>query len=197
MSKDITNAEDTCLIYHHDVAISIPFPSPTLDPTQSPKKPTVINSNHSVPPSQPHGEKVSQSLEPNRSAASTESTTSDDEHDEFPEGGARAWSVAAGSFCALFAVFGVINSTAVFQEYFISHQLSGYSPGQVGWIFSLSLFLTFFCGNPIGPLFDAKGPRGLVLAGSVLVVMSMMLLGLCTSTYISICHRAPNSLGLC
>ena len=35
-------------------------------------------------------------------------------------------------------------------------------------------------GVQIGPVFDAKGPRFLVLAGSILVLLSMLLLGLCT-----------------
>jgi MFS family permease len=42
------------------------------------------------------------------------------------------------------------------------------------------VFLTFFCGAPIGPIFDAYGPRVLMLCGSVLLVASMFLLGLCT-----------------
>ena len=189
MPRDIINAEDTCLIHqHNDVAVSIPLPLPTVDPPQPLENPALINSGHSVAPPLSHGEKHGQALDSVGNGASNHSSThdGDGDNDKFPEGGARAWAVTAGSFCTLFAVFGVINTTAVFQEYFSSHQLSGYSPGQIGWIFSLSLFLTFFCGNPIGPLFDAKGPRGLVLAGSVLSVMSMMLLGLCTSMYLCI-----------
>ena len=184
MPREIVNAEDTCLIYHHDIAISIPPPLATRGRPQHVEKPALTGSKHSLPPPLPLNEKVEQTLESHGNAAANEAGTTDgDDDDEFPEGGARAWSVTVGSFCALFAVFGVINTTAVFQEYFSTHQLSGYSPSQIGWIFSLSLFLTFFCGNPIGPLFDAKGPRAMVFAGSVLLVLSLMLLGLCTSTY--------------
>lgn len=189
MSKATINAEDTCLIHHNDVTIATPAPTPSVDPPQRLENPAVTSFAHSIPPPQSYNEKAEQALESNGNAGSNELSTSDSEDDEFPEGGARAWSVTAGSFCALFAVFGVINSTAIFQEYFGSHQLSGYSPGQIGWIFSLSLFLTFFCGNPIGPFFDANGPRGLVLAGSVLLIVSMMLLGLCTSMCLSIKER--------
>jgi hypothetical protein len=103
-----------------------------------------------------------------------------DDKDDFPEGGLKAWLVVCGSFCGSFAVFGIINSTAILLEYFSSHQLKDYSPSQIGWIFGLSLFLTFFCGAPIGPIFDAYGPRTLILAGSILLVASMFLLGLCT-----------------
>ena len=101
--------------------------------------------------------------------------------DVFPEGGARAWSVVAGSFCALTAVFGIINTTAVFQEYLSTHQLSDYSAAQIGWIFSIELFLAFFCGVQVGPIFDAHGPRLLVFGGSLLLFLSMMLFGECTS----------------
>jgi MFS family permease len=57
-------------------------------------------------------------------------------------------------------------------------------------IFGLALFLTFFCGAPIGPLFDAYGPRLLVVCGSVLLIASMFLLGLCTREwpYHVVCH---------
>lgn len=103
--------------------------------------------------------------------------------DDFPEGGLRAWLVVFGSFCAMFIVFGIVNSTAAFQEYFSSNQLRDYSPGQIGWIFSLNLFLVFFCGIHIGPIFDAHGPRVLVAVGSLAMVLSMMLLGFCTSSY--------------
>lgn len=103
-----------------------------------------------------------------------------DDKDDFPEGGLKAWLVVCGSFCGSFAVFGIINSTAILLEYFSSHQLKDYNPSQIGWIFGLSLFLTFFCGAPIGPIFDAYGPQALMLAGSVLLIASMFLLGLCT-----------------
>lgn len=189
MSTEITKAEDTCLTHHHDVGIPLPPPPPPAHPhppSDSPQhleNPVLTSPDHSrsSPPSQDG--KSEQALESHGTAATNNTNPHDGANDKFPEGGARAWSVTAGSFCALFAVFGVINSTGVFQQYFSSHQLSGYSAEQIGWIFSLSLFLTFFCGNPIGPFFDAKGPRGLVLAGSGLSIVSMMLLGECTSMW--------------
>jgi hypothetical protein len=103
-----------------------------------------------------------------------------DDKDDFPEGGLKGWSVVIGSFCGSFSVFGIINSTAILLEYFSSHQLKDYTPSQIGWIFGLSLFLTFFCGAPIGPIFDAYGPRALIFCGSILLIASMFLLGLCT-----------------
>lgn len=105
------------------------------------------------------------------------------EKDDFPEGGLKAWSVVVGAFCGGFAVFGIINSTAVLLDYFQQHQLKDKTPSQIGWIFGLGLFATFFLGAPVGPIFDAYGPRALILAGSVLLVLSMFLLGECTRKF--------------
>lgn len=98
----------------------------------------------------------------------------------YPEGGLRAWLVVFGSFVSMVASFGIINTIGTFQAYLSAHQLRGYNQSTVGWVFSLFLFLTFFCGVQIGPIFDAKGPRVLILVGSVLLITSLMLLGLCT-----------------
>ncbi|KAB8336703.1 hypothetical protein FH972_021013 [Carpinus fangiana] len=110
-----------------------------------------------------------------------EDSTLEDHDDDFPEGGARAWLVVFGSFCALFMVFGIVNSTAVFQEYLVSNQLRDYSSAQTGWIFSLNLFFVFFCGLYSGRIFDARGPRFLVALGSLALVLSMIGLSFCTA----------------
>ncbi|ROV94333.1 hypothetical protein VMCG_08627 [Cytospora schulzeri] len=101
----------------------------------------------------------------------------------FPEGGLSGWLAVCGSFCAMLSVFGIINSSAVFESYFSTHQLSEYSTSQLGWIFSLYLFIVFFVGIQVGPIFDRHGPRWLVAIGSLLMVLSLMLLGFCTEYY--------------
>ena len=106
-----------------------------------------------------------------------------DGKDDFPEGGLKGWAVVVGSFCGSLSVFGIINSTAILLEYFSAHQLKDYTSSQIGWIFGLSLFLTFFCGAPIGPIFDAYGPRVSVFSGSILLITSMFLLGLCSRKF--------------
>src|SRR3569833_261493 len=98
----------------------------------------------------------------------------------FPEGGTQAWLVVFGSFCAMFCIFGIINTSAVFESWFSTHQLSSYTPSQIGWIFSLYLFVVFFVGIQVGPVFDQYGPRVLVAVGSLLMVASLTLLGFCT-----------------
>ena len=117
--------------------------------------------------------------DPEKSANNPISHSSHDDED-FPEGGLRAWLVVFGSFCAMFMVFGIVNSTGAFQDYFSSNQLRHYSPDQIGWIFSLNLFLVFLCGIYTGKIFDTHGPKVVVALGSVAVVLSMMLLSFCT-----------------
>jgi MFS family permease len=75
-----------------------------------------------------------------------------------------------------------MNSISTYNTYLSTHQLSQYSASSIGWIFSIYIFLTFLCGIFIGPVFDAKGPRLLVFAGSVLMMASIMLMGICTGT---------------
>ncbi|KAI0155574.1 major facilitator superfamily domain-containing protein [Pestalotiopsis sp. NC0098] len=119
-------------------------------------------------------------------------TSSDSDHHDgvdaepegpFPEGGFRAWLVVFGSFCTMLSVYGLINSSAVFESYFATHQLADSDSSTIGWIFSLYLFVVFFAGIQVGPIFDRHGPRVLVAVGSVLVVASQMILGVCTEYY--------------
>ncbi|KAF3002415.1 hypothetical protein E8E13_003272 [Curvularia kusanoi] len=111
--------------------------------------------------------------EENRSETSADEVT-------YPEGGAEAWLCILGSFLGLVAALGMMNSVGVYHSYLAEHQLRGYSESTISWIFSMYIFLAFFCGLQIGPIFDAHGPRLLVLAGSILLCLSMFLLGLCT-----------------
>ncbi|KAI3391296.1 hypothetical protein diail_7627 [Diaporthe ilicicola] len=101
----------------------------------------------------------------------------------FPEGGLHGWLAVVGSFCAMLSVFGIINSSAVFESYFSTHQLANHSASQIGWIFSIYLFCVFFVGIQVGPIFDRYGARWLVATGSLLIVLSLMLLGLCKEYY--------------
>lgn len=101
----------------------------------------------------------------------------------FPEGGLAGWLAVFASFCAMLSIFGLINSSAVFESYFSTHQLKDYSSSQIGWIFSLYLFMVFFVGIHIGPIFDRHGPRWLVLCGNLFMVLSLMILGFCTGEH--------------
>ncbi|KAI4602205.1 hypothetical protein KJ359_009443 [Pestalotiopsis sp. 9143b] len=111
-------------------------------------------------------------------AASDPQTLLQDE--TYPEGGLEAWLVVFGSFCGLVSSLGVMNSIAIFQTYNAAHQLSGYSEGTIGWIYSIYTFLAFGGGVYIGPLFDKYGPRWLILPGGLGGVASLMLMSVCT-----------------
>lgn len=106
--------------------------------------------------------------------------TTDAEGNVYPEGGKEAWLVVLGSFMGLFGSLGLVNTIGTFQAYIETNQLKDYSSGNVGWIFGMFAFLTFFCGVQIGPIFDARGPRLLIFAGSICEMAMMILLGFCT-----------------
>ncbi|KAF9884042.1 hypothetical protein FE257_002380 [Aspergillus nanangensis] len=106
--------------------------------------------------------------------------TTDAEGNTYPEGGLEAWSVVFGSWMGLFGSLGLLNTIGTFQAYLEGNQLHNYSSGSIGWIFGMYAFLTFFCGIQIGPIFDARGPRFLILSGSILVIAMMVALGFCT-----------------
>lgn len=134
---------------------------------------------------QPHAQTLEKtSTSPNYSTSSTPTTDNDvpppppdgssPTELPYPEGGLRAYLVVFGAFSGMVAAFGLMNTMGSFQTYLSTHQLSQHSPSTIGWIFSLYVFLAFFCGVQIGPVFDAKGPRWLVAAGTVCLVVGMI-----------------------
>lgn len=107
----------------------------------------------------------------------------DDETDfeiDYPEGGKKAYLVVFGSFCAMTAGFGILNSVGTLQAYVSTHQLKQYDDSTISWIFSLYLFLVFVSGLQIGPIFDKYGPVALIIVGSICETVSLLLLGICT-----------------
>lgn len=88
--------------------------------------------------------------------------------------------VVFGSFCGMVAALGIMNTVGIYESYLAENQLSNYSKGSIGWILSIYVFLSFGAGLVIGPVFDIHGPRWLLLAGSVLIILCVMLLGICT-----------------
>ncbi|KAI1412361.1 MFS general substrate transporter [Hypoxylon sp. FL1857] len=97
---------------------------------------------------------------------------------EAPDGGLRAWLVAAGACCVFFSALGFANAFGVFEEYYLTHQLKGESPDKVAWIGSLAIFLQFLSGTVGGPLFDRFG-AWVLRPAAVLYVLSIMLTSLC------------------
>jgi hypothetical protein len=74
-----------------------------------------------------------------------------------PDGGTRAWLVAAGGSTVFFCCLGFSNAFGVFEEYYLTHQLREESPNKIAWIGSLSTFVQFAAGVVGGPLFDRFG----------------------------------------
>ena len=75
----------------------------------------------------------------------------------FPEGGAQAWAVVAGSSCILFCTFGYLNAYGVYQNYYQTHQLANEEASTIAWIGSVQTCLLLGGGIVGGPLFDRYG----------------------------------------
>ncbi|KAK2027148.1 riboflavin transporter MCH5 [Colletotrichum zoysiae] len=98
--------------------------------------------------------------------------------DDFPEGGTRAWLVAAGTAGILFCSLGYTNSFGVFQAYYMRNQLRNHSPDQISWIGSIQAFLVFASGAVGGPIFDRYG-AWIVRPAAIVYVSSVMMTSLC------------------
>jgi len=120
---------------------------------------------------------------PNSPSQSTRALTLRDDENFYPEGGLQAWLVVFGSWCALLAALGIMNTLASFQAYISRNQLVDYSEGQIGWIFSVYTFLSFGFGVFIGPIFDKFGARALMITGALGIVAGIMLMSICTSMF--------------
>jgi len=103
------------------------------------------------------------------------------EEEKYPEGGMQAWLVVFGAACSNASGFGLLECSGVFLNYLEQNQLNGYSPDQIGWIFSLAAFLTFFSGVQIGPIFDRYGPRWLMFGGAVCILVTTFVSAQCTT----------------
>jgi hypothetical protein len=83
---------------------------------------------------------------------------------EAPDGGTRAWLVAAGGSSIFFCCLGFSNAFGSFEQYYLTHQLHAESPDNIAWIGSLSAFLQFAAGMVGGPLFDRFGAKACHIA---------------------------------
>lgn len=101
------------------------------------------------------------------------------ETNNFPDGGTRAWLVAAGSSMAFFCTLGYTNSFGVFQAYYKLHQLPDCTEDQISWIGGIQAFLIFATGVVGGPLFDRFG-AWTIRPAAVLYVFGIMMTSLCT-----------------
>lgn len=72
------------------------------------------------------------------------------EHGEYPEGGAQAWSVVLGAWCAMVPSMGPLNSLGTLQAWTSTHQLKAYPESSIGWIFGTYTFFLFVGGAQFG-----------------------------------------------
>jgi MFS family permease len=94
--------------------------------------------------------------------------------------GARTgWVVVLGAFTLMFMGFGAAYSFAAFFTAFQAE--FGASRAHVSLVFSLSALLWFSFGVPGGMLADRFGPRGVCLAGAVILAAGLALSALAPS----------------
>lgn len=91
------------------------------------------------------------------SAGDPEKNPGSPQFDPAPDGGVRAWLIAAAGATVFFCTLGFVNSFGTFIEYYATHQLKEESQSRIAWIGSLASFLQFFTGMVAGPMFDRYG----------------------------------------
>lgn len=106
-----------------------------------------------------------------------------EDHDKFPDGGFKAWSVVVGSFVGLMTVFGVMDTMASIQLYITDHQLKGVDLGKVSWIFSLYMFTNLSMGIISGPIFDIYGVKFVLIPGMILNCGGLYATAYCTKLW--------------
>ncbi|WPG98491.1 MFS monocarboxylate transporter [Acrodontium crateriforme] len=95
----------------------------------------------------------------------------------------RSGLATAGAACSYFVTVGFLNAFGVFQEYYTSTLLHGYSDFQISWLGSFALF-AFFAGAPAaGILSDKYGPTTPIACGSVTVLFAIFMISLCKKYY--------------
>ncbi|KZN94290.1 putative transporter [Penicillium chrysogenum] len=79
--------------------------------------------------------------------------TSESDHDQYPEGGLKAWSVVLGAWCAMIPSMGLLNSLGTLQPWTSTHQLKDYSESSIGWIYGAYTFFLVLGGVSASTLF--------------------------------------------
>ncbi|KAJ6191391.1 hypothetical protein N7519_001412 [Penicillium mononematosum] len=98
------------------------------------------------------------------------------DHDPYPEGGLKAWSVVLGAWCAMISSMGLLNSLGTLQPWTSTHQLKDYSESSIGWIYGGYTFFLYLGGVRFGAILDSHGPLYVILPGSIGIVLSLIFL---------------------
>lgn len=78
---------------------------------------------------------------------------------------------------------GIVATFPVYQAYYQSHILSDISASNISWIGSLQGMLLICVGVFVGPIYDRGYFRFLNMAGSLLIVLGMMMLSISSHYY--------------
>lgn len=105
----------------------------------------------------------------------------DDHHDEYPEGGLRAYLVVLGGFLGCIVNLGVLNLIGAVQMWVSTHQLEEYLALTISWVFSIYLALTYMLAIVLGPIFDRYGPKHIMIASALLIFAGLMAVASSTS----------------
>lgn len=101
------------------------------------------------------------------------------DHDDYPDGGMRAWLIVLGTMCCTFSTFGFVNAWGVFQSYYETDILRDSSSSQIAWIGSVQYALVFLPGQITGRMFDLGYLRIPFLLGTILLVVATFLVAEC------------------
>lgn len=100
---------------------------------------------------------------------------------QYPEGGAQAWLVVVGAWCAMIPSMGLLNSLGTLHAWTSSHQLKDYSESSISWIFRAYRFFLYVAGAQAGLIFDCYRPAYVVIPGSIGMVASLLCFSFSTS----------------
>jgi hypothetical protein len=89
-------------------------------------------------------------------SAYSQSTSSNIDDCDYPEGGLKAWSVVLGAWCAMVSSMGLLNSLGALQAWTSTHQLKDYSESSIGWIYGAYTFFLFLGGAQFGKRFHQQ-----------------------------------------
>lgn len=102
---------------------------------------------------------------------------------EHTDGGLIAWLQVVASFMLFFNSWGLVNTYGAYQTFYEAGPLAHYSSSSISWIGSVQAFLLLLVGPLSGPLFDRGFVRALNAAGTVLIVLGLMMTSISSRYY--------------
>ncbi|TFK36298.1 major facilitator superfamily domain-containing protein [Crucibulum laeve] len=97
---------------------------------------------------------------------------------EPPDGGLHAWLTVLGAALVSFSTFGIVNAYGAFSDFYRSSYINNESPTLISMVGSIQVFVLYFFGAFVGPIFDAYGPKYLIPASGLTVTLALCLLSI-------------------